>query len=151
MDYANRISSRLAREQNAALITDFASNLVSMISRNKGGRYMSGTNKTAVANSNMAVARDLLMQQQRDYNGRKAAFVFGDMIGGKQKSGIAGKLPAAVGGSSFTSNTDSVKEVWHNGPKKAVRDFAKKHSGYIYNLPAKQAEWSKIVSKLNKK
>lgn len=119
-----------------------------MISRGRGGRYSVGTNKTASANGRMSAARDLLMQQQRDYNGRKASFVFGDMIGGSRTAGIAGGHSSAADARLSPATTaGGIGEVWRNGPAKPVRDFARRHSGYVYNLPAKQAEWDKFLER----
>lgn len=67
---------RLYRERNIALMTDFASALFSMISRNRGGRHSIVTDNTRNVNNRIAAVQNRLLQLQRDYNGKMAYNAF---------------------------------------------------------------------------
>lgn len=72
---------RKQRQHNAALMVDFATNLLTMLSRNKGGRNSVATNYANTSNARLAEAQERLLNAQRDYNGRRAMLTFKDMLG----------------------------------------------------------------------
>lgn len=79
LDEVNLEKKNLARvehRRNIALLTDFVSNLATIISSNRGGRYNVITNNTATENARLDEARRRLSDAQRDYNGRMAMMAF---------------------------------------------------------------------------
>lgn len=68
------------RERNMALALDFASNLVSFISRGKGVRFPVSTEIAGKVNYKLVEAQERLSQAQRDYNGHRALIAFKNMM-----------------------------------------------------------------------
>lgn len=90
------------RERNKALAFDFATNLISFISRGKGARFSVSTGTAGKANSRLAEAHERLSQAQRDYNGTRALMAFKNII----KKGDTSNGDNRVVSSRFMSEGD---------------------------------------------
>ena len=73
VDFESDYRKKLQRKRNAALVTDIATNLLSLFSRAHGGRVPVTTNATAAVNSKIAESEQRMLAAMHDYSGRKAA------------------------------------------------------------------------------
>lgn len=80
MDFLHNKLKKRKREHSNALMIDFATNLMSMVSKGKGGRYSLATNNANVTKERYNEVQRSLLQAQRDYNGRMASATFKDML-----------------------------------------------------------------------
>lgn len=92
-DVENDNLKKVLRERNVALIVDFASNLASVLSRSRGGRYPVITNNAERANERLIRAQERISSALRDYSGRKAALAFKELLDKGSASYVSGELP----------------------------------------------------------
>ena len=83
VDFESDYRKKLQRKRNAALVTDIATNLLSLFSRAHGGRVPVTTNGTAAVNSKIAESEQRMVDAMRDYSGRKAALSFKELFEGR--------------------------------------------------------------------
>ncbi len=82
VDFESDYRKKLQRKRNAALVTDIATNLLSLFSRAHGGRVPVTTNGTAAVNSKIAESEQRMLAAMHDYSGRKAALSFKELFDG---------------------------------------------------------------------
>ena len=119
---------RKQRQHNAALMVDFATNLLTMLSRNAN-----------TSNARLAEAQERLLNAQRDYNGRRAMLTFKDMLGrSNANSGGNGnyiKVPkrAISGGSSLLSRPITLQAGLQKPRKPRLLDLSGYNKKNKYN------------------
>lgn len=81
MDFLhNNNLKKKKQEHNIALMMDFATNLMSMLSKGKGGHYSFATNNANITKERYNEMQRSMLQAQRDYNGNMASAIFKDIL-----------------------------------------------------------------------
>lgn len=86
VDLERKERDRRRRELNSSMMVDFATNLMSMISKGKGLRYSVATNNATMANKRYAEAQERLVRAQHDYKALRAMQRLGGLLPGRRKS-----------------------------------------------------------------